>query len=158
PRLAFDLELGAAISPSLAGDIAATCSGSCSKLALGGLAVLRGGYELGMGIGFSVDAGYLGLKETLAGRAATLTPRGLSPDAGTVDDALTLQAFVGGASAFLHTAGSWPVLFRLGGGVALGGVSDTRSGAFTTTLQTAPPTAYDVGPLRESQRLVYAYV
>jgi hypothetical protein len=160
-RFVVDVFAGAVFAPAVGGDVMGSCSATCNKgLGLGGLLIARGGYELGSGIGFTLDLGYAIVHESVAGRTATLTPVGLQPDVGTADDDLLLHGLVAGASASAHFFQTWPLLVRLGGGVLLGNIRDRRSGKFTTTPSPRIPTRepYDVGPIEETARVSYAHV
>ncbi|MFO0615461.1 MAG: PEGA domain-containing protein [Polyangiaceae bacterium] len=122
---------------------------------LGALATIHGGYELGLGVQFELEAGVAFLTTSAEGRAATLTPRGLEPNAGALDEDLRLVGpLVGGAIAY-QTTNDWPFLARASGGVFFGQVRDVRSGTFTSNLDGR---SYAVGPVGESKGALYGYV
>lgn len=157
PRVTFDLDVAPAFSPSFGGDL----SGGSRSLAVGGLAVLHGGYQLSSGIGFAVDLGTTVMRQSISDRAGTLKPRGLEANDGTISDDLVLVALLAGVSASLHRGTTWPLLLRLGGGILLGNMSDSRSGTFTTATRVdalGNPVPYEVGSISESSRMTYAYV
>lgn len=158
-RVVFDTSVGVAFTPSLGGDAAGNCTGTCSRgLGLGALGLFHGGYELGSGFGFGLMAGYLMAVEGVSQRATTLAPvsRDMSPppQAGTADDALRLQAFVGGATASYHLGDRFPVLLRAGVGVLLGQIRDERSGTFKTQAGAS----YKAYPVVDFAQAAYLYV
>jgi hypothetical protein len=146
PAGAFVLEadVGPALGVAIGGDLASSCHGACSAdLPVGLRAVLHATYELRSGFGFGLDAGYLGTSQALRGRAASLKPTGLSPDAGLADDDLSLSAFTAGASVQLRRGGRWPLLLRIGAGVVVGSERDARTGTFTDSTGATFKTAYE---------------
>ncbi|HEY2517382.1 MAG TPA: PEGA domain-containing protein, partial [Polyangiaceae bacterium] len=138
-RFFAELDGAAAITPSLGGDLAGRCSAPCSAgSALGAAGIFRGGYELGVGLGFSIDAGYVRVEQTVAGRPATLTAVGnQATDSGTARDTLRLSGLLLGASASYHRGDTWTLLLRLGVGALLGTSVDQRSGTFTNSQHEA---------------------
>jgi hypothetical protein len=98
------------------------------------MGVLHAAYELGTGLGFSVDGGYLAELTTSSDRPATVSPRSRPTNNGTATDKLRLSGLTLGGSAFFHRGESWPLTLRLGVGVLLGAVHDARSGTFTNSL------------------------
>src|SRR5262249_39200880 len=151
-----ELRAGVAITPSLGGDLTAGGTAPCSKsLGLGGVAIAGSGYRFSSGLGLTLDAGYLLLRQELDKRTGVLRPYGLPPNAGTMDDSPLLSGLLAGASISLRKGSTWTFLGRLGGGVLLGSLRDSRTGTFTTNRS---PTVYAVGPIDESARLSYAYV
>ena len=129
----FTLEIGAAVplSPSLGGDVAGGCGAGCSRsLGAGGILAFHGGYELGIGLGFGVMAGYLGVRQSVQGRAATLSPVGLPERPGVAADALALRGLLVGPWASYVFGERFPVRLRLGAGALLGSLLDERTGAF----------------------------
>jgi len=151
-----EAQAAAAASPGLGGDIDDGCLDGCDgDAALGGIAMLRGGYQFGSGVIVSLDLGYLLLHQSLANRATTLTPRGLERNVGVADDELSLSGVLLGGSAGYGYGDDVRLSVRVGGGVMLGTVSDERSGTFTTQ---AAGVQYEVGPLMESKSTQYAYV
>jgi hypothetical protein len=105
------------------------------------------GYELRSGLGFGLDAGYLYLTRGVSSRDTVLHPVG-KPDApGTADDRLTLRGLLLGASAHLHRGEKFPLLLRLGAGVALGSAADRRAGDFGAAAVDNVRTATDVSYL-----------
>ena len=152
----LDLLLAPNIVPLVGGELSEGCTGACSRsVGLGGLALLRGGYQFGIGIGLSVDAGYAVWHQNYAGRQATLTPRGLTANQGTLDDDLLAMGLLAGASASYQVGEDWPFQIRVGGGVFFGSMRDSRTGTFTTNID---PLSYGVGPIRESHSMTYAFV
>jgi hypothetical protein len=150
----------------LGGNVAG-CSDCKGGLAMGGVGWLGVGYQLGMGLGFTVDVGYAWLRQNVKDRASTLTPLvvGASPpENGTSDDELTLKGVTLGGSFFFHGGKKITWLARVGGGVWLASVTDRRSGRFTTTLSVQPdgtpgaPATYSVDPTEQVADARYAYV
>jgi hypothetical protein len=155
-RFTLELLLAPNLVPLTGGDLADGCTGSCSSgIGAGAVALLRGGYQFGVGIGLTVDAGYAVWHQKLEGRPTTLMPRGLAANVGTADDDLLAQGLLAGASASYQIGEEFPFQVRVGGGVLFGSMRDQRSGTFTTNLD---PYAYSVGPTSESHSLGYAYV
>jgi hypothetical protein len=153
-RVFVEVDVGPAIGLTYAGDVRDSCSGSCdANVPLGLSATAHGGYELSSGIMFGVDVGYLVMAANVAKRTATLSPKGLAPNTGTVDDELGIRGVRFGASAGYRTGEDWPLAFRLGAGVFLGSVVDSRKGSFTTS----GGAAYDVD-VSESPSTTYVYL
>jgi hypothetical protein len=152
------LETGAAfaVTPSLGGDVAGGCTGSCSRSpVLGGLFWLHGGYRFASGLGLGVSAGYLFASEQTTGRQSPgFVPTGL-PASGTANDDLLLSGVLLGATASLHKGQRVPVTLRLGAGALLGTVRDQRNGTFTTTVM---PSQYQTGPVVVTPSATYVYL
>ncbi|MGK3982299.1 PEGA domain-containing protein [Sorangium sp. So ce136] len=133
-RFVVEAVTGAVLAPSFGGGVASTCIRSCeASLGTGGAAVLQAGYELGMGLGLGVTAGYFAAAQRLHGRATEVTPVGLPSNPGTVDDRLALRgALLGGWLGFtLPLDERMPLHFRLGAGLIVGALLDERTnGAF----------------------------
>src|SRR5262249_8675111 len=135
PRIAFDISAGLAIVPSFGGDIVGGCSRDCSRsVGVGAVGLVHGGYELGSGVGFGLSAGYILAAQRSTGRTTALNPKGLPPQPGVADDALTLSAVMGGAAASYHLGERFPVLVRLGVGALYGVLRDERRGRFTPSV------------------------
>lgn len=137
-RLVVELGGGAALAPSFGGDVAG-CDAPCSTgLGVGVLAQLHVAYELEWGLMLGLSGGYLSASQDVTGRPSTVTPLGLPPEQGTVDDALRLSGLLIGAMAGWHGGKSFPVgTLRLGAGALIGSVADERHGAFKTQAGTA---------------------
>ncbi|WP_437320560.1 PEGA domain-containing protein [Sorangium sp. So ce385] len=133
-RFVVEVVTGAVLTPSFGGEVAGTCVGGCeAALGIGGSAVIHAGYEVGVGFGFGVSAGYLALSQHLHGRATEVIPIGLRPNPGAVDDRLALRsALIGGWISFaLPLSERLPLHFRLGVGTMTGALVDERThGAF----------------------------
>lgn len=146
-RFLLELAGGPVVLLSFGGDASGSCSGACSQRAgLGGHVLIRGGYELGSGLGFGVSAGYLTVAQPISGRRTTAQPMGLAPDQATVDDLLRLRSFLVGAWLGMTFSTRFPVHLRLGGGAALGAISDAREGVVVTRGGAAA----GFGPLTET--------
>jgi hypothetical protein len=155
PSAAFGLELdlAAPIGVAFGGDVASTCTGSCSSsVPLGLQTVLHGIYEAGSGFGGGVDVGYLLAFRSSAGRSTSIAPIQRPSNPGTADDTLRLSGFTAGASAQFREGDRWPLLGRFGAGVLFGSISDTRSGSFENSKNEA----YTVD-LRKSASATYVY-
>jgi hypothetical protein len=137
PRVLLEATLGALAGSSLGGDLNAGCTGACrAALSLGFVATVRAGYQLPLGLGFSVEAGYFSVRQGIAGRAAQVVPMGLMPDTGTANDALTLSGPVLGAIISyvrdVDLGASLVLGGALGASVLIGSATDARSGTFAT--------------------------
>ncbi|WP_231511150.1 PEGA domain-containing protein [Chondromyces apiculatus] len=154
-RVTFDVSSSLLLAPTFSGDAAAGCGSECSRsVGLGALNFLHGGYELGSGLGFGLEAGMLVVAQQVTGRSATFTPNGLGPQSGTADDALRLTGFLGGATVGYHLGERFPALFRLGVGVMAGQMRDERRGHF----RTSGGDTFDVDPVADFQSATYFYV
>jgi hypothetical protein len=162
PRFVIEAAAFGALGGAIGGEVTSGCSGACSRgLSLGGGGMLRAGYELGVGFGFGVEAGYVALTQQVKGRSEVLTPKGLPPNPGLADDRLTLSGLNLGATAWFKRGKPWGWEARLGAGVVLGTMRDERSGDFSTVTARLPdgsPLAYHIAPLAESgtARFLYA--
>ena len=153
-RVFLELDVGPAIGVAFGGAVRDACTGSCSAaVPVGVSATVHGGYELSSGITLGLDAGYLVVAANTSKRPASLLPKGLAPDPGTIDDSLGVQGVRFGPSAGYRTGEEWPLTLRLGAGVFLGSAVDARKGTFTTSAGTA----YDVD-VSESHSAAYVYL
>jgi hypothetical protein len=154
-KWAFELGAGFAMVPSLGGDVAGACTGNCARtLGAGGVGIVHAGYELGWGLGFGIEAGYLAAFQSVERRQATITPVGLPEQPGVANDALRLDGFVVGATGSIRFGDRIPFGFRLGAGALLGGVRDERSGRFTAR-DGSPITAH---PVADRQQATFVYL
>jgi hypothetical protein len=155
-RWTFDFGAGMVILPSFGGDIADRCDDACRAApGLGGMAMLHAGYELGSGLGFGLEAGYLIAAQQVVGRQADLAPNGLTvTHGGTADDSLRLSAFMGGVTLGYHLGEEIPVLLRTGAGVLVGQIRDERTGTFFTRAGDA----YSTFPVVDFERATYFYL
>ncbi len=154
PRLAVELDSAMPLGAAYGGEVADACSGSCSAgLPIGLHAVLHGVYQLGSGFGAGIDAGYLLAFRSISGAEAALEPKGRPTNGGVTDDSLRLSGLTVGAGAQYHRGEQWPITARLGAGVMLGSLNDSRSGTFTNTSSER----YEVS-LEESSPATYLYV
>jgi hypothetical protein len=155
PRLYAELGVGPMLGLAFGGDVRGSCTGDCSPGAPFGLgAVLHLGYQLPTGLLLGLDGGYLALSAGTSRRATSLTPKGLPPDAGVVDDSIFLRGFRFGPSVgWLLDGRAGPfIVLRFGAGVFLGGGADERNGTFTSLG--GAPFAVDAS---ESPRASYLY-
>jgi len=152
------LDVGASllIVPTFGGNVAGGCDGSCSKaVGLGGLGLLSGSYELGSGLGFGLEAGYLIATQTVSQRTSTVLPNGMQSETlGTAEDSLRLQSFVGGASIGYHMGTDYPFHLKLGAGVVVGQMRDERSG----TYNAQHGGVFEASPMADFQAATYFYV
>lgn len=147
PRITLDARIGLALSPNIAGSHSAPCDGACSSgLSLGMLAQMRIGYQLGMGLGFAFDAGFLYLRQRTENRRSTLEGVGISPQEGTADDTMFMRGPTIGGSVSVQRGSTIVVMGRLGAGAYIGAWKDTRAGKYHTaggfeyTIPTQPGT------------------
>lgn len=162
PRFALEVDGAFGVSPTLGGDVAGCASPCKNRPAVGLVAVGRGVYQFRSGFGLGIEAGYLMLKTTVDGRATTISPTGLT-DKGTAHDALTLGGLLAGANASMRLGKTLPVTLRLGAGVLLGSLNDTRSGDFATQARTdgktiKPSRPYSLEAVSESPPARYFYL
>ncbi|HEY8077103.1 MAG TPA: PEGA domain-containing protein [Labilithrix sp.] len=144
PRIYAELAPSIPIALVFGGDVS---GGGSASIPLGVSGRVHVGYELRSGLGVGLDAGYMYLTRSVSGRDTLLHPVG-KPDApGTADDRITLRGLLVGASAHLHRGEKFPLLLRLGAGVALGSASDRRAGDFTAAAVDNARTATDVSYL-----------
>lgn len=143
---------GVPFAPALNGAVADSCTGSCeSSLGFGAQAMLHIGYERPSGLGVGLAAGYLFLKEDFTGRPAVLRPKGDTTDSGTVDDAIRMNALLVGLTGSMHIGDRYPVLLRLGVGVARAALDDERRGTFGSPR-------YDTGYVMSSTPGTFLYI
>lgn len=133
-RWVLDGSVGFVVMPTFGGDVADSCADGCnSGVGLGGMLMAQANYELGSGLGFGIEAGYLLANQSVNGRSANLTPVGFtSATAGTANDDLRLQAFMAGATIGYHLGEEVPVVIRTGAGIMVGELRDERQGTFMT--------------------------
>jgi hypothetical protein len=153
PRILLELSGAGALSPSFGGDISAGCAGDCKLgVAAGGRVALRGGYELSGGFSLGATASYLGMQQSTTSRAIALLPyQEGSPDGGIANDTVSLQAFLVGPYAAYRLGERFPLHLGLAAGVALGTVSDRRTGLFNMS-------ASAVGPVTQSGFFTWLYM
>jgi hypothetical protein len=164
-RFLVEATVGGVLSPSFGGDV--TDCGSCSAgLVFGGRARASLGYELGLGLGFALDAGYAWARQSVTDRPTTLSPLPVGsspPENGTSDHELTARGATLGGAVFFHRGTKVRWTLRAGGGIWLASVNDRRSGSFTTSVSARPdgttgaPTPYSTDTLEQSQGAQYAY-
>ncbi len=152
----FDIAASLVITPTLAGDIADSCGNGCDNpIGLGGLGLLHGGYELGSGLGFGLEVGYLITTKTVRDRNAQVVPNGFStPDSGTATDALRLHGLVAAATVGYHLGETVPVTLRAGAGIFYGELRDERDGRFLTRAGER----FDAFPLVDFPTAAYLYI
>ena len=158
-RWVFEVNAGVPLTPTLAGGVDWTCTGSCgTSIGVGAVGLFHAGYQLGSGVGFGIAAGYVFATQSVTGRATELVPNNRNgqppPQQGTADDQLRLSSFLGGASVFYHLGDKVPVLFRLGVGALVGQVRDQRTGSFTASTSTTP---YNTFAVVDFEKATYLY-
>jgi hypothetical protein len=157
-RISLELRGSFAFTPSFGGAVTNSCTGDCSSpLPLGERGMLRATYELASGIGFAVDVGYVRLAQTMTARPVMLSefPSGARSNPGAAHDDLQLHLVSFGLSAGLRFGDTWMWGARLGAGVLVGTMSDTR------TAQLVPgggAANYSVGPYTEAPTGVFLYL
>jgi hypothetical protein len=157
-RVLLEADADFGIAPSLGGNVS-----SKSAPAIGFLTVGHAGYELGSGLGFLLDAGFLSLSERLASHPVALHPVGIPQDnLGSAEDKIRLSGLTVGASAQYHQGEKLPVTGRLGVGVLLATARDARTGtAFTNARMVGgvlvPAASYPFD-VTESPKASYLYV
>jgi hypothetical protein len=152
PAFFFELRLSGVLAPSLGGEL------NGGGLVFGGAALVDVGYRLGSGLGFSLQGGYATFGQSFDGRTATLTPQGLKANEGQAFDDLRFRTVILGLAGEVHRGGErFTYTARLGAGVMLGSLQDTRTGTFKNA-ELPVPTSYNVGPVSEQPDARYAYV
>jgi hypothetical protein len=153
-RVFVEIDVGPALGLAFGGDVREACSGSCSAaIPIGLAATAHAGYELSSGITLGLDAGYLVVAASVSKRPASVLPRGLPPNPGSLDDSLGIQGVRFGPSAGYRTGEDWPLTMRFGAGIFIGSAVDARKGTFTTS----GGTSYDVD-VSESPAAAYVYL
>jgi hypothetical protein len=165
-KFVLEAKAGGAIGPSFGGDVTGG-DGASSGLVFGGLGRASLGYELGLGLGFSVDAGYAWTRQNVSDRNTTLSPLpvGSSPnELGKSAHEITARGPVLGGGVFFHRGSSLRYTLRIGGGIWLASVADRRGGVFTTSVSARPdgtqgnPAAYNLDVVEQNADGQYAYV
>jgi hypothetical protein len=156
PKWTLDLGASFLVVPTFGGDVAGGCDDACERpVGMGFLGLLHGSYELGSGVGFGLEAGYLIATQEVRGRSTSLQPRGMAtPTSGTVDDDLRLSGFLGGATIGYHAGAEWPITLQLGAGIMVGELRDERAGSFTAQRGGT----FDAYPLADFQTATYFYL
>ena len=155
-KLGFELDAAIPFGALWGGDLASTCTGACAaSVPVGARGVFHGIYQGGSGFGGGVDVGYLLAFNRFAARPEAIGSLGgtIKANSGIVDDALRLSGFTAGGSVQYHKGDVWPVLLRLGVGVVIGSVNDSRAGTFTNSKSET----YHVS-LQNSASAIYLYV
>lgn len=133
PRITVELVATALASPGFGGEITDSCTGACSSSpGLGAAVAARAGYRLGVGLGASLDVGALYVTQSIADRPTETRPYGLPPHAGVANDHLRVGGPTLGLSLSYAFGEKLPIVARLGAGVLLTSLTDTRSGSFRT--------------------------
>jgi hypothetical protein len=133
--LGLELDLAPALAPLFGGEVTDSCTGACSSsLPFGGRAAVHGIYQAPSGFGAALDVGVLLTNHDLDGRPTSVTPRGLEPNRGTAKDSMRLFGLTAGASGHYRAGTEWPITVRLGAGIFLGSITDSRSATLTNRL------------------------
>jgi hypothetical protein len=134
PHLVIEVEGSGGVTPVFGG-LLGNCSGACSApLPVAVRGVLHGAYQLGTGVGFGVDVGYMALLASAGSRSVQVVPVGERADPGVVNDDVRISGLTAGASVFYRVGDDWPLTFRLGGGLLLGSARDARTGSGTNSF------------------------
>jgi hypothetical protein len=145
PRIVLGLSLGGALGSSLGGSAFDNCSGSCRRaMPLGARFELAAGYQLGVGLGASLDLGYRRVGQRIRRRELVAQPVNKADNPGLADDQLTLGLWSLGASVFYHAGRRLTFTARLGGGVAVGRFRDERTAALSIPGSGSPSADYSV--------------
>jgi hypothetical protein len=154
-RITLDLTGGVALAPSLGGDVAGGCEGTCSSgLGVGGLVALHGAYEFGSGLSFGLTAGFVQIGQSVEDRATELRPIGLDGLGGRASDELRLRGGAIGVHAGYRFFDEIPLRGRLGAGAIIGSVRSERAGAFEA--RSGAP--YEAPPLESEESAAFVYV
>jgi hypothetical protein len=157
-RLTLELTAGVPLGVSLGGGVLTSpCAPPCARsAALGVLAEGHVGYRFAEGLSLGGFVGFLHVRQASTSRPTWLLerPDGLRRDHGVVDDELSAQAFVVGATLGLEAGSTLVGRGRVGVGVAAGVQSDRRVGTF----QRGSEPSYVVGPVSESTGAAWALV
>jgi hypothetical protein len=150
----FVIELGAAplLVPAFGG--AGTCGDACSqRVGVGAYGVVRGGYQLGSGLGFGLSLGALAAMQKAYGKEMKLNLVGSAEALRlTTDDVLALRGlFVGGWVGYTLDVGL-PLSFRLGAGGLFGAASDARLGKLPGSA------VYEIGKAEETHPARFVFV
>ncbi|MFO0667741.1 MAG: PEGA domain-containing protein [Polyangiaceae bacterium] len=150
PRITLEGRMGFLIGPSIGGDIVGLCGEGCAKSAsVGTVASFNVGYQLGIGLGFAADIGFLYEGQSVEGRKAKVEPVGLPAQEGRAADSIKLYGLTLGA-ALTYERGEKVVWGgRLGTGIALSGFSDSRYGTFSYTNDQGQPASYNTPRIRD---------
>lgn len=150
PRITLEARMGFLFGPSIGGDVVGACGDGCSKSAsLGTAASFNVGYQLGIGLGFAADIGFLYEGQSVNGRKAKVEPVGLPAQDGRAFDSIKLYGLTLGA-ALTYERGEKVVWGgRLGTGIALSGWSDSRYGTFSYTNDQGQPSSYNTPRIRD---------
>jgi hypothetical protein len=132
-KIVFDIVGGVALTPTLGGDVTASCGDGCAQsVGFGGLVAINGTYEFGSGFGLGLTGGVLQTTQSITNRGTSLTPVGLDGLSGAANDDLRLRGVMAGAHASYRLGEELPIRFRLGAGALLSEARAVRSGTFTT--------------------------
>jgi PEGA domain len=150
PHWFMELGLGVPLVTTIGGDVAGSCSESCSELPGFGLnPMVRAGYELPWGLSFGGSIGYLGFNQYLDERTAVARVVGRTPNTGTADDQFSFRG--GSVHGFVGYGFGEKIrgILRLSVGLSFGSFADVRTGS----LESNDGTPYAVGPLEQYQWL-----
>lgn len=133
PHVVFEATGAFLLTPSLGGSVLDGCKGGCSHdWAMGGLAMIHGGYQLSSGLSFWLQGGFLSVGQSVKDRSVRLVPRGLPDFEATASDKLRLSGALLGASAGLSRGQSVRLRVRLAAGAFIGSAKDERHASGTT--------------------------
>lgn len=137
-RWVGEASLGLAIGPGFGGQVADSCGAACSNgVALGPSVMAHAAYELGSGFGVGLSAGYVLAFQELRGRTAPFLVQpessGVTKDA-SVDEALRFQtALLGLHVSYRLGSETFPIVLRVGGGVAPGQIRADRTSSIPSS-------------------------
>jgi hypothetical protein len=155
-RWTIDGNASLVVAPTFGGDVGDRCGDGCENpIGLGGLFMVNGNYELGSGLGFGIELGYLIANKEVEKRDGELTPNGMTAaDPGSATDGLRLSAFLAGVNAGYHFGEVVPMTFRVGAGVLYGQLRDERSGHFASQHGGE----FDTFPVVDFPTVTYVYI
>ena len=154
-KIVFDVTGGVALTPTLGGDVAASCAEGCAQsLGFGGMVMINGTYEFGSGFGLGLSAGIMQASQSFEERGTSLTPVGLDGLSGSANDDLRLRGVLAGAHASYRLGEQFPIRFRLGGGALISDARAVRSGTFATRSGGS----FDAPALESSSLSTFIYV
>ena len=146
PRITVDVRVGPALSPNISGRHTSGCENAeCSSgIGAGVLAQARVGYQLGMGLGFAFDAGFLYLTQSTQNRASYVEAFGLGQQKGLANDTQFMRGPLLGGSVSVQRGEKLAFMGRLGAGVYVGIWKETRAGSYKAQEGTPNEFGYNV--------------
>ncbi len=136
-RIFLGASLGAPFGVIVTGDTHDRCDAACSRdFPWGASFLLEGGYRLGNGLAFGIEAGASYQRIGVKSRAGSLLVMGETANAGRIDDDAYLRSFRVGLAAGYRRGDAVVWTGRLGLDMLFGTVVDRRNGTFTSAAGT----------------------